>query len=145
MYSFLIVIMLYSLLLVKSRNLLLANHYAASLTLSIWLFLSYATYETWSVYILLLIVSAGSIYAITYYVAVKKSIVKSMSEYAIESYKGEDRKQELALFSLYFLVLSPLIEHLDHESIYVTLIPFVYLGIERTLFTYCMGNNNNSR
>ena len=68
-----------------------------------------------------------------------------MSEYAIESYKGEDRKQELALFSLYFLVLSPLIEHLDHESIYVTLIPFVYLGIERTLFTYCMGNNNNSR
>ena len=144
MYSFLIVILLYSLLFVRSCYLSLANHYAASLTLSVWLFLSYVIHDAWLAFVLLLIATGVGIYAITYWLAVKKGMVRSISEYALDSYKGENRKLELALFTLYYLVLSPLVERLDCESVYVLLIPFAYFGIERTLFCMFMRNHNNS-
>ena len=137
MVTYVSVILVYLFLFFRNRNLAVINHYGDSLTLSIWMLLAYLFCDKWVVYVMLLILTGGAVFALSYYWAKMKGTANAFSDYAVNSYKTENSKVEWCLFIMYFLILSPLIERLDAASVYRMLIPAFYFIIERVLY-FCL-------
>lgn len=134
MITYVLIICVYAYFLFKSKEMAKTDHYAASLTIAIWMILANLLRDMWLAYVFGLIVTGVCLYYFAYYWASRNKEIRSFSDYVVKSYKAEATIIETALFFVYFLVCSPLIDRLEKGSIYIILVPIGYFIVERILY-----------
>ena len=135
MITYILIILVYAFLLFSNKEVTKTDHYAASLTIAVWMILAYLLHDMWLVYIICLIVTGVCLYSLAYYWAYRNKEVASFSDYVIKSYKADVTIIETNLFVIYFLIYSPLIDRVEKSSIYIYLVPIGYFIVERIIYS----------
>ncbi len=134
MYTFILIFVFYAIMFVVSKELSKSEHYAGAMTFSSWMLIDYLCYDNWTLMFLLTVVSGLAGFFLSYQKAKWQDKGCSFATYVQKGQKLANRKQEIILFWLTFIVCCPLICKFQKDTSYVIWIPVAFFIIERCLY-----------